>query len=200
MPPWAAPAVAAVAVLSVAGALLPSARASGALIARGQEPLETLSWVRQHTPCEARILANRRTIGTFETVTGRVGSLEGMAPYLRPAELRQVVGLLEAAERFFQDPASGQAFLQREGVDFVVILRQGVPFGPLGPALDGTVGSLEQAPFLRVVARTPEAEVFQVTSAAGGASSGVFPSPVGHPGYRCQTTALPGSSSAGAAG
>jgi hypothetical protein len=87
--------------------------------------------------------------------------LEGMTPYLRPAILGPIVRLLLDAHDFFLKPQDGQAFLAREGVDFIVILRTGRVgyFEPIGKF---NTASLNQVPFLKPVYSSPAMMVYQV--------------------------------------
>ena len=179
---WA-PAVAGAGMVAVAAAfLLPRVPTGGGSVARAGQAVPILQWVRDRAPCDARILVNRRTIGTFESATGRAGVLEGMAPYLRPDILAPVVRLIDDAETFFHDPAAGEAFLTEHGVDEVIALAPGVRLGPLGKPLDGSADSLAALPFLRPVFQTSAGTVFQVTSRSEGTHP---PRPPGRPGYRC---------------
>ena len=81
----------------------------------GVRALSILDWVAAHVPCDARILPDRVTLGTFVAATGRVSVVEGMGPYLRPEMLHPVLADVLRAHRFFERPAGGRRFLRREG-------------------------------------------------------------------------------------
>lgn len=168
----------AVAVAATAGPARSGYRANGI------GALRVLDWVTANVPCNARILPDRVTLGTFAAATGRVSVMEGMGPYLRPEMLRPVLADVLAAHRFFEHPGGGQAFLRREGVDYVVVLtgqRIGSMVGTL--AHRRNPGAFAQAPFLRRVYMSPEFEVYRVRGS--GQSAGRFPSPADAPGYTC---------------
>ena len=71
-------------------------------------------------PCNARVLVNVRTAGSFEVLAGRTSVDEGMAPYLRPSVLRRVLPIVLGAHRFFRDPAANRAFIENQHVDVVL--------------------------------------------------------------------------------
>ena len=73
-------------------------------------------------PCNARILVNVRTAGSFEVLAGRTSVDEGMAPYLRPPVLRRVLPIVLGAKAFFRDPASNRAFIENQHVDAVLVV------------------------------------------------------------------------------
>ena len=49
-------------------------------------------------PCDGTVLADRRTLGTFEAMTRHAGAVEGMGPYLRPMVLSTAIRTLLAAQ------------------------------------------------------------------------------------------------------
>jgi hypothetical protein len=149
-------------VVTVAALVLPGSRSPSG----GGQPLDrglisSFEWIRANVPCDARILANLHTEGVFEALTGRVAVLEGMTPYLRPAILGPIVRLLLDAHDFFLKPQDGQAFLAREGVDYIVILRTGRVgyFEPIGKF---NTASLNEVPFLKPVYSSPAMMVYRV--------------------------------------
>jgi hypothetical protein len=181
---WAPAAVVAVAVALPAvavGATVGPARTS--YRANGVKALSILDWVAAHVPCDARILPDRVTLGTFAAATGRVSVVEGMGPYLRPEMLHPVLAEVLRAHRFFQEPAGGRAFLRREGVDYVIIVK-GVRIGSMVGTLDAGVdpAALEGVGFLRRVSTSPEADVYRVR---GSAVARGFPDPAEHAGFTC---------------
>jgi hypothetical protein len=149
----------------------------------GERSLAILDWVAAHVPCDARILPDRVTLGTFVAATGRVSIVEGMGPYLRPDMLHPVLDEVLRAHRFFQDPAGGRAFLRREGVDYVMVVK-GVRIGSMVGTLDAGVdqAAFARVPFLRRVSTNADADIYRVR--ASGVRSG-FPDPAGRPGYTC---------------
>ena len=181
---WAPAAIAAlvVALPAVAvGATVGPARTS--YRANGERALTILDWVTANTPCDARILPDRVTLGTFVAATGRVSVVEGMGPYLRPDMLHPVLNEVLRAHRFFQDPARGRAFLRREGVDDVIVVK-GVRIGSMVGTLESGVDPAVFAGvgFLRQVHTSPDLDVYRVRGTSAGRG---FPDPSEHPGFTC---------------
>ena len=181
---WAPAAVvaAAIAVPAVAvGATVGPARTS--YQGNGVRALSILDWVAAHVPCDARILPDRVTLGTFVAATGRVSVVEGMGPYLRPEMLHPVLADVLRAHRFFQEPADGRAFLRREGVDYVIVVK-GVRIGSMVGTLDAGVdpAALARVGFLRQVSTSADADIYRVRGS--GRASG-FPDPAEHAGFAC---------------
>jgi hypothetical protein len=112
-------AVAAVAWLFPRHRPLSPARAGSSVIQRVSETI----------PCDARMLANARTAGTWEATTGRRAITEGMAPFLRPAVLERVLPILVGANEFFRNPRAHAVFLERERVQYLVVIKPHVWFG-----------------------------------------------------------------------
>jgi hypothetical protein len=75
------------------------------------------------------MLANARTSGFWEAMTGRAAVTEGMAPYLRPAVLRTIMPVLVGAIEFWADPAENRSFLDEQRVDYLVAVAPKVSFG-----------------------------------------------------------------------
>ena len=176
---------AAIVVVVAAAAILPSGRSDPNDALRGKRLQTTLERVRRAIPCSSRILASARTSGTFQAATGRVGLLEGMAPYLRPAMLREVVTLFRSAQAFFRDPGNNRRFLEREGVDYVIVVSGRVPLGFLTYDLKASSTRLARTPFLAEVLRSPDLRIFRVT---GQRRAGTLPNPARQPGFRCVTS------------
>jgi hypothetical protein len=182
---WAPAAAAAlvVALPAVAvGATVGPARAS--YRENGERALAILDWVAANTPCDARLLPDRVTLGTFVAATGRVSVVEGMGPYLRPEMLHPVLDEVLRAHRFFQDPARGRAFLRREGVDYVIVVK-GVRIGSMVGTLESGVdpAAFAGVGFLRQVHASPDLDVYRVRGSSRGGRS--FPDPADHPGFTC---------------
>lgn len=113
-----------VAVVALAGLLLPFVAADATTKNEAGAEMRELSWIRVHTPCNARILANSVTAGTFEAATGRLAVLEGMGAFLRPEKLPAVVSALTGAEQFFRHPARNRDYLTRNGITYVFVKRE----------------------------------------------------------------------------
>ena len=80
-------------------------------------------------PCDARMLVNARTAGSWEAITGRRALTEGRAPFLQSEVLHRVLDTLVGANQFFRDPSEHRAFLDEKDVDYVVVVRPGIWFG-----------------------------------------------------------------------
>lgn len=180
-------------VVALAGAMLfaaiavPRNVASPSRRAFFETALAPLAWLESNVPCEGRILADRRTLATFETLTRHVGRIEGMGPYLRPPLLGVAIRSLMDAQAFFADPAAGADYLQREGIATVVVTTYDQTLGGVGGPLksrSGDVADLETVPFLEPVPEASSAtvRVFRVVGLVLDAPS------LGLdrlPGYRC---------------
>ncbi len=154
----------------------------------GHDAMTVLDWVAVHAPCDARILPDRVTLGTFVATTGRVSVAEGMGPYLRPAMLHTVLRNVLAAHRFFEAPAGGAALLHRLGVDEVLVVK-GVRIGSMVGVLESGVDpeAFRGVPFLALVHSSPVLDVYRVRGAGGGS----FPDPATMAGFTCRRAALP---------
>jgi hypothetical protein len=136
-----------------------------------------LNAARIATPCDARILPDISTRGSFQALTGRASLLEGLAPFLRPAVLRRTLVLTERARRFLHDPRGDIHFLAREHIDDVLVDRGG---GRRWQRFDHTPG-------LRLVRQVGGVRVYRYTGTGAG-TGGARPSDA--PGYTCQSGAL----------
>ncbi len=178
------PAVVAGFVVAVAAVVLvPTARPPGAGTAN-RAAADAFSFVRTRLPCDARILPDVHTEGAFEALTGRVSILEGPTPYLRPVVRDTVVRLFLDANRFFQRPAEKRPFLEREGVDYVALMRN-VGVGYHGPIGAGSSAELARARFLRLVHASPAMDVYEVMGKDEHQTL-PFPPPEAFPGFRCE--------------
>jgi hypothetical protein len=182
--PWLTPIAAAVLLALLMAYLLPKdLHQSGTN--RLSDALAPLSWIEHNVPCEGRILADRRSLATFELLTRRAGVLEGMGPYLRPELLSTAIRQMLGARAFFQDPSAGLDYLRGSGVAAVVLTNNAVPIGgtgyKVGPARAIT---LNQVPFLQQVARSDALVVYRVVGFQPSWGSS-FPSVVGRPGFEC---------------
>jgi hypothetical protein len=116
-------------------------------------------------PCDARMLVNARTAGSWEAITGRRALTEGRAPFLQPDVLRRVLDVLIGSNRFFENPAVGRQFLDEEDVDYVVVVRPGIWFGWGGAGhapMFGDADAVAALPNVYPVLRNPRVSVFAV--------------------------------------
>jgi hypothetical protein len=175
---WITPVLAlCVAVLAVTAvvARVPADRELG----RADDGLAVAAQVARQVPCGARMLANVQTAGFWEATTGRRALTEGMAPYLRPEVMARALPLLVEANEFFDDPEAGREFLEREDVDYVVVVSPRVWAGYGGGNPPTAVESdAVAAAGLRPVFRDRRVSIFAVGEEG--------PSPRGpKPGGRC---------------
>lgn len=148
--------------------------------------LEPLQWIEEHLACRGRVLADRRTLATFETFTRHAGVIEGMGPYLRPDLLSVAVGELLEARAFFDAPAAGQVYLTANAVGAVVVTAYDQTLGGVGgPLRVGPIdrAGLADAGFLEVVARSDTVTVYRVSGLT--LPGGGFADVKGLPGYGC---------------
>jgi hypothetical protein len=151
-----------------------------------ESALAPLSWIERNVPCSGRVLADRRTLATFEALSRHAGALEGMGPYLRPDLLRTAIADLLAARAFFRDPVARRVDLRRWGIAAVVVTARDQTLGGVGGTLKvgGPRSPLASVPGLRVAARSRTVTVYRVTGFDPGAG-GRFPDVSSLPGYRC---------------
>src|SRR6202008_135214 len=103
------------------------------------------------------------TLGPFAAETGRVSVAEGMGPYLRPSELHTVLHLVLGAHAFFMDPANHSAFLRRQTVNYVLVVkggRRGSMVNTLEHGVDPA--AFASVRFLRLVHSDPTVDVYRV--------------------------------------
>jgi hypothetical protein len=187
--------VAATALLVVFGALGVSRTvAPGGREAYLRSALEPLTWIEENLACRARVLADRRTLATFEVFTRHAGVLEGMGPYLRPDLLEVAVLELLDARTFFGAPSAGQGYLTANAVGAVVVTAYDQTLGGVGGPL--RVGPIDRAalgrtPFLEVAARSETVTVYRVVGLT--LPGAAFPDVRGLSGYGCDagTTVQP---------
>ena len=148
--------------------------------------LPPLRWIEANVPCDGRVLADRRTLATFETLTRHGGAIEGMGPYLRPTVLSTAIRSLLDARRFFLDPGAGGDYVRTAGVAAVVVTTYDQTLGGVGGPLKfgpGKGSSLDRVPFLRLVARSSTVRVYEVRSFEGSPPGS--PDVRTLPGYGC---------------
>lgn len=148
--------------------------------------LDALQWVRDNTPCDARIVSNHRSGGSYQVLTGRVSITEGMGPFFRPDMLAVANQILIDKNDFFRAPAQGEAFLAKHGIDYVVMAldlkADAIRHVPGSPARMG------RAAFLEPVFEGERVIIYRVN---GIQSDGEFPDPAEHPGYECAAGPIP---------
>jgi hypothetical protein len=132
--------------------------------------LQVMATVARTVPCDARILVNVRTAGSFEVLAGRMSVDEGMAPYLRPPVLRRVLPIVLGAHRFFRDPASNRAFIENQHVDVVVAVA-GARMGGRPMLKRGRRGVLDDVSWLRPLVDTRTVAIYATPSLAAGSKS-----------------------------
>jgi hypothetical protein len=150
----------------------------------GADSAIAMNWVSENLPCDARLLASQRTGGTFQAMTGRVAVTEGMAPYLRPEMLTEVVDLLFDSRAFFEDPASNESVLNEYGVDYVLVAKKKYLFDRK-PALLGRFPTerVAEAQGLELIHESRLMDVYRVENPG----SDEWPDPNEHAGYVCRT-------------
>jgi hypothetical protein len=169
-------------VVLATAVLAPTSRVPSANLPRSDARAETLDWVRERAPCGARLLVSERTTGIFEIGTGRAALLEGMAPYLRPQILADVIELMTDARAFFADPADHLDFLQSNRVDFVLFVK-GAPLGFRGLVGRPLPQTLHEVQGLDPVFSSAGLDVYRVTVPGAQPPSDL---PLAAPGYHCQ--------------
>jgi hypothetical protein len=100
--------------------------------------------------------------------------------------LDHIIGLLKGAERFYEDPGQQQAFLAREGIDYVVVYRK-PPTNVNLRAFPANVSAFSNLPFLRPVFRNPQVLIFRVV---GIYRRQPLPLASDHPGYDCNSVPI----------
>jgi energy-converting hydrogenase Eha subunit E len=177
--------VAAAALLMGIGAMLvvPSAGVPEEEIAKGSQSLSAMNAIRAEVPCDARILASRRTAGIFQAITGRVAITEGITPFVRPGMLTDIIERLIEARRFLRFPTPHRDFLVRQAVDYVIVVKKKYVLD-VYPQLMGPADSqaLARADFLELVHRSSLMDIYRVTGLPEGPD---FPDPGEFAGYSC---------------
>jgi hypothetical protein len=179
---WLVPAAASLITLIVAAILLPKDLPPSGERARLHAALAPMAWIEKNIPCQGRILADRRTLATFETLTRHAGPIEGMGPYFRPDVLAPAMRQLLASRQFFIDPSS-DAYLRAQNVAAVVTTSVPQQLGgayKVGPI---NIAGLESAPFLQKVTSGGGVTVYRVLGF--DPSTVKAPTTVGRPGFMC---------------
>jgi hypothetical protein len=179
---WAlvASAVSAVVALAAVVAMVPDVAMNPGEARRYRADYKLLTWIGRNDPCDGRVLIDRRTLASLESLSSRVGVLEGMGPHVRPDVLEIAIREILQAKRFFEEPSDGEPYLERNGVAMVVGTNgrhRLAGWRPLGPT-----SKLDEVPFLHVVHVSPAGTVYAVQGYAPVAS---LPDPATAPGYGC---------------
>jgi hypothetical protein len=177
---WVQPTVAGVLCVAIAAVLMPSARVPAQRLDSGQSDVSLVEWIGAHDPCQGRILADRRTLATFEAFVGRPGVLEGMGPHVRPDVLQVALSELFRATYFFQDPSSAISsdYLKEKGVAYVVQTKHII--GGWSRVWHTNLAGLDASPYLKRVFANDAGTVYQVV---GWKPNPALPNPAGQPGY-----------------
>jgi hypothetical protein len=155
---------------------------------KGAHSVVAMNWISENLPCDARLMANQRTGGTFQAMTGRVAVTEGMAPYLRPEMLVEVTELLFDGRAFFEDPAGNESVLNEYGVTYVLVAKERYLFDRK-PALLGRFPAerVAEAEGLELIHESRLMDVYEVENPGTAA----WPDPSEHSGYVCRTEGVP---------
>lgn len=146
------------------------------------DQLELLGWLGEHVPCEGRVLANRRTLGTFETMSGRAGVLEGMGPHVRPAVLGRAIKEIFRARDFYLDPIANARYVDERGIAAVLVARSPNRFGGYGGLPRVKPHGFDDVPFLRRAYQNDAGTVYLVRGFRPNPS---LPEVAGRPGFDC---------------
>jgi hypothetical protein len=154
----------------------------------GADSVRAMNWVAENLPCDARLMASQRTGGTFQGMTGRVAVTEGMAPYLRPEMLADVIDLLLDSRAFFEDPAGNEFVLNEYGIDYVLVANKKSLFDRKPPLLGRfPTERVAEAEGLELVHESRLMDVYRVINP----STAEWPNPNEHAGYACRTEGVP---------
>jgi hypothetical protein len=148
-----------------------------------RQQVQLLQWIRDHVPCEGRVLADRRTLATFQTMTGHAAVLEGMGPHLRPEVLVRAIGELLRAKTFLEDPEGQRRYLEERGVAVVVATRPFAEFAGWIRVLRLPPNPFRDIGYLRPVYQSHVGTVYLVE---GSVPSPSLPVVEGRPGFRCE--------------
>lgn len=125
------------------------------------EDAKVLQWIAANVPCEGRVLADRRTVATFQAMTGHAGVVEGMGPHIRPDILTLAVGNILSAQEFFRSPSI--EYLRSNGIAAVVLTTPlTTSMGGWTRFTDADPAVIESLPYLTKVYEGPTAMVFEV--------------------------------------
>lgn len=157
-------------------------------VKNARHALAMINWVNENIPCDARIFASQRTAGIFQALTGRPAVSEGMAPYLRPPMLNEVVDLLLDGRDFLQDPDSYATFLSSYDIDYLVISKDAGLLDRTPPLLGlADEGALQVSQDLELLRDEPRYAIYEVTQADDDRAA---PDASSVNGYKCRTDEL----------
>lgn len=146
------------------------------------------NWINKNVPCDARLFATQRTAGIFQSLTGRHAVSEGMAPYLRPQMLNEVVELLLDGRSFLEEPPLNSDFLSDNDIDYLVLSKDGGLLDRIPPLLGlADEGSLQVFEGLELVKDVPRFAVYEVTQPDPERTAPVASDVAG---YECRTEPL----------
>jgi hypothetical protein len=171
--PWLPSWVGVITVALAAAVTLPGLHPEESLRARAMSMAAKIEIVNETIPCNVQMLVNHPSNGLFEVFSGRVSVLEGSAPYLRPAELDDVLAQIAAARAFLRDPVANAGFLRRERISYVVLFDDG----------PGDATSLTASGLTRLVHSDDGVKILRVSDAPESP-------PRNRPGYRCVSSAF----------
>lgn len=119
---------------------------------------EALTWLEASTPADTIVLANSYTAGSIASVSGRVGVLDGRAPYLEPPAWRgSATQALLDSRAFFADPVANCEKLPK-ATDYVLLSRGVSLAGAYG--FRSNLSGLQQLPGLRLARSFGRSQVF----------------------------------------
>ena len=132
---------------------------------RAAAGLAVVRHVAEDVPCGARMLPNAVSAGAWEAMTGRRSVIEGLAPYLRPEIMKRVLPTVIGAKQFFRDPSAHRAFLVREKIGYLVVLRRRLRVGSR-PPFRTNVRAIASLPGLHAISSSRGVTIFAVGSSA----------------------------------
>jgi hypothetical protein len=148
--------------------LLPKERVGSSPPAARAPGVKLMSWLRNETPCGSRVVTNRRTLGAFEALTGRVNVSEGMGPFLRPDMLGDLVETMDDIHRLYADPSGNVDVLDRHGIDYVIAIDGGGYGYPVGMPR-AHFAELQQSDVLELVESGRRYQVFEAVDGGDAA-------------------------------
>ncbi len=139
---------------------------------------EAYQWIGENTPTDAIVMANGYTEGSLRAVSGRLGWLDGRAPYLGNEAFRaDSIRKLIDARAYFRDPVVERDLLPAE-VDYVLAATTNGSVDLGGSRFAAGRSQLSDSPDLRLVRSFEDGELllFEVAREPGTTSSGPLPS------------------------
>jgi hypothetical protein len=122
---WVVPAFqGAVLVLALAVGVTATAHQAAGRKANRTHPEDLQALSDLDIPPDSTVLTDGYSEGIIHAVTGAHGLLEGRAPYTFPHVLYRANLLLREAREFYAHPRANRAFLDENGVDYVIVQRE----------------------------------------------------------------------------